>query len=143
MTRTIRSAAWLSCLLLLPLLPLLAGCGRKGPPLGRVSGTVTLNGQPLANALVTFQPQEKGGSPSTARTNDKGYYELMFSADTPGAMLGKHKVTVSTYRQEAQPNGIAKEVPETVSAKYTNQLTTPLVKEVGPGSNTIDLELKP
>ena len=137
MTRTIRFAA---CLPLLLVLPLLAGCGSKGPELGKVSGTVHLNKKPLANALVVFQP-EKGGSPSTARTDEEGYYELMFTADRAGAMLGKHKVTVSTYRQESQPNGTTKEFPETVPAQYTNQLKTPVVKEVSSGSNKIDIEL--
>lgn len=137
MTRTIRFAACLPCLLALPLL---AGCGSKGPELGEVSGTVNLNTRPLANALIVFQP-EKGGSPSTARTDEEGYYDLMFTADRAGAMLGKHKVTVSTYRQEPQPNGTTKELPETVPARYTNQLKTPLVKEVSSGSNKINIDL--
>ena len=35
-----------------------AGCGGdKLPPLGKVTGTITLDGEPLPNARVTFIPK--------------------------------------------------------------------------------------
>src|SRR5690606_23808547 len=41
---------------------LLAGCGgADGPELASVSGTVTLNGQPLPHAVVQFQPTSPQG----------------------------------------------------------------------------------
>ena len=74
------------------------GCGSgKFAP---VSGTVTMNGKPLAGALVIFSPIAKGGSidagpGSSGKTNDKGEYTLTSDMGRTGALVGKHRVSVS------------------------------------------------
>src|SRR5262245_39370809 len=78
-------------------LSLLAGCGGPYKNLGRVSGKVTLGGQPLADAAVTFSPTA-AGSPSTGRTNASGEYTLLYTRGVKGAEAGEHTVTISTYR---------------------------------------------
>ena len=63
-----------------------------------VSGTITLNGQPLKDATVTFTPQGGGNeSPaSSGRTDSSGNYSLtMISDNSTGALIGKHSVRVS------------------------------------------------
>jgi hypothetical protein len=74
------------------LLTLAAGCGdgRNSAP---VSGKVTVNGQPLADIIVNYQPVG-GGSGSTGLTDSAGQYTLSF-VDTSGsgALVGKHQVT--------------------------------------------------
>jgi hypothetical protein len=124
------------CLLLVGL-PL-AGCGPGGPPLGTVSGTVTLDGKALPDALVEFQPEGQG-SPSTGTTDQQGRYELLYAPGRPGAMLGKHRVTITTYRQESTDSGQAIEIPERVPPWYNDQTT--LVREVEAGEQTIDFPL--
>ena len=74
------------------------GCGSgKFAP---VSGTVTMNGKPLAGALVIFSPIAKEGSidagpGSSGKTNDKGEYTLTSDTGRTGALVGKHRVSVS------------------------------------------------
>jgi len=74
------------------------GCGSgKFAP---VSGTVTMNGQPLAGALVMFAPIAKEGSidagpGSSGKTNEKGEYTLTSDTGRTGAVVGKHRVSVS------------------------------------------------
>ena len=88
-----------------------AGCGDSGPPLVPVSGTVTLNGRPLANATVSFIPQEsnKFGRPAQGTTGPLGYYKAM-SRNRAGAVPGKYQVVVSqTAANEA--SAVTKEVP--------------------------------
>lgn len=133
----------ISCVLslaLLAVLPLLVGCG-GGPSLGKVTGTVTLKGKPLPNAKVIFHPEAKGTSPSSATTDENGHYDLMYPPDRHGALIGKHKITVSTYRMESSGDGAHKVTAEAVPAEYTSTATTTLVREVKAGSQTIDLEL--
>ena len=71
-----------------------SGCGGQGerPPLGRVSGAVTLGGRPLTDAEVTFAPES--GRPSAGRTDSSGSSELSSVMRTKGAKVGKHRVFI-------------------------------------------------
>ena len=87
---------------LLCLVSLFCGCGGGGD-VAPVSGRVTLGGQPLAGAVVTFQPMTSDdGSPvtttgSVGRTDSSGRFELrLIAPDKPGAAVGQHRVTIST-----------------------------------------------
>jgi predicted small lipoprotein YifL len=48
-----------SCLLAMGVV-FVAGCGQKGPLLVPVSGLVTLDGEPLASAIVAFEQHGRG-----------------------------------------------------------------------------------
>lgn len=135
------------------------GCGPDAK-LGEVTGKVTLDGQPVKGAVVTFTPVD-GGRASVGKTDDNGVYNLAFGAE-PGALVGTHKVTVqavtSTGGTTFDPN-IRSDSPEyekqamggsqadynnaksteTIPAKYNKETT--LEYEVKSGKNTIDIEM--
>ncbi|MBI3467624.1 MAG: carboxypeptidase regulatory-like domain-containing protein [Planctomycetes bacterium] len=70
---------------------LLSGCG--GDPLGRhaISGTVTLDGAPVENGTISFQPVDQGTTSSgTAFTG--GTYSL---SQENGLPVGKYLVTIN------------------------------------------------
>jgi hypothetical protein len=119
----------------------LSGCGPRYK-LGKVTGKVTLAGQPLPDALVMFSPVQ-GGSPSAGRTDASGEYTLVYTRDVNGAEPGEHTVTISTY-QEANPEGEppTPEKPEKVPLKYREGPDLPKVT-VQRGSNTFDFTLEP
>jgi len=122
------------------LLAAVAGCGGPYANLGRVSGKVTLAGQPLADAIVTFSPATSG-SPSTARTDSSGSYTLMFTRGVKGAEVGDHNVTISTHRDaDTDADPPTAEVPEKVPFKYRKP--GELKATVKKGSNTIDFPLE-
>lgn len=66
-------------------------------PVYSVTGTVTQNGTPLAGAVVTFVPVEKGHHAATGTTDDSGQYHLSTWAKDDGAEAGQYQVTVSKY----------------------------------------------
>jgi len=111
---------------LLLLIALAAGCGRSGPEMGRVTGRVTLDGQPLNSARLNFQP-DGNRSPSTGYTDSDGRYKLLFKRGVDGALVGMHTVEIQTNDKNAVP------------AKYND--ATELQREVKRGSNEIDFEL--
>jgi hypothetical protein len=79
-----------------PLL-VVVGCSR-GPSFAPVSGKVTREGKPLADASVGFQPNASmnPGSGSYGRTDADGHYELkVVTTDELGAVVGPHKVFVT------------------------------------------------
>lgn len=116
---------------------LVAGCG--GPAnVGTVSGVVTLDGQPLPDARVTFQPRQ--GAPSLGVTDASGRYELRYTRDRAGAVVGEHAVSISTFRAgrpDADPP--VERRPERVPPRYNRQ--TELNATVDRGANQIDFSL--
>src|SRR5262249_27200888 len=83
------------------------GCaGEKVVP---VSGLITLDGKPLANAYVTFQPIGRSGSPnpgpgSSGKTDAQGRYTLqVVGRPDKGAVVGTHRVQIVAYEGELPP----------------------------------------
>ncbi|MEO1498790.1 MAG: hypothetical protein AAFV43_16720 [Planctomycetota bacterium] len=78
-----------------------AGCGGEFQ-LASVSGVVTLDGEALANASLYFQPQRRGddplvGPPSIGVTDSEGRFTLTTADGDRGAVVGMHRVSVSTF----------------------------------------------
>ena len=81
------------------------GCEQKAK-ITKVSGTVTLDGKPLANASVSFQPNPPEGSASIAAgsigtTNEKGEYTLKYITGEEGCWVGTHRVRISLPQTQA------------------------------------------
>ena len=78
----------------------LLGCGGRDYALVDVSGTVTMDGQPLADASVIFTPVGDGVGPASASTTDaSGHYVLKtIDLDLTGAVPGVQRVTITTAR---------------------------------------------
>lgn len=90
-----------SAAVFLPVAVALCGCG-GGPKVVPVSGRVTMNGNPLPNAVVVFQPMasSRGTDPgpgSVGVTDADGRFTLYSQLDKsqPGAVVGKHRVRIS------------------------------------------------
>lgn len=114
------------------------GCGGPTYDTGLVSGTITLDGAPLASARIQFQPES--GSPSSGYTDSDGKYELKYTRDTMGAEPGMHEVSISTFVEGNPFSKIPTEtIPERVPTKYNKK--TELTAEVVKGKNTHDFAL--
>lgn len=89
------------------LLALAAGC--SGADVAPVTGRVTLDGKPLANATVLFQPIGQRRSPgmgSVGRTDADGQFVLrQINPDRPGAVLGEHRIKITTAPTEGSAEG--------------------------------------
>ncbi|HAH44436.1 hypothetical protein [Gimesia sp.] len=121
---------------------ILTGCAKSsGPDLAAVKGHVTLDGKPVPNARLEFSPSE--GRPSVGTTNAEGVYELQFSIEKAGAMVGPHKVKITTERATTGGEGGEPLVPgskELIPSAYNSN--SQLTAEVTPGENIIDFSLQ-
>lgn len=138
-----------SCALLLGLA---AGCGGSKPelpPLVPASGTVTLDGKPLANATVTFLPV--GGTRGRACsgfTGADGRYELMYDNENKGAAEGTFEVVCnkwvmpdgSDFPRDSQqsPLEVAREL---LPPRYSQEGMSELKATVPAGGGTFDFQL--
>jgi len=114
---------------------ILAGCGGKVPKnlpeLGVVTGVVELDGRPVPDAIVLFEPKGSG-TLASAGTDTSGKYQLMYRPDIVGAALGEHVVRISKRDGDAGP--------EILPKKFNDK--TELTAKVQPGENTIDFKLQ-
>lgn len=124
--------------LLLSTVLLTAGCGgTDGPDLGYVEGTVKMDGKPVPNAVLTFQPEN--ARPSYGRTNEEGWYELVYTDEKLGATVGTHQVRITTGEEGDEDSGVEGQ-KERIPAKYN--VNSELTREVEPADNVIDFDLE-
>ena len=123
----------------------LAGCGGSKYPTAPVSGTVRMNGKPLPDAALTFQPMG-GGMASVGATDKDGRYTLEFyDSGKPGAVVAKHRVVIRTHRRSntedtssdiSNPN-----LRDPIPQRYNDN--TELTMEVpAEGTDSADFDLK-
>jgi hypothetical protein len=121
------------------------GCG--GLKTAPVSGTVKMDGKPLPNASVTFQPLGEGnmnpGPGSYAKTNENGEYSLAVDPSTRGAVPGKHRVEISCLIDDGQDKpGEDRHTKQKDRVPPQYNIRSTLTFEVKPGPNTADWDLK-
>jgi hypothetical protein len=126
-------------LILATLLLAVAGCGKGDVQLSRVHGRVTLDGQPLARAAVILAPLGGAGGPAYAVTDDDGRYEVAYTHDRKGAVVGECIVRIKTGFQSIEDEEQRRVRRETVPERYNTQST--LVVNVQPGGGPYDFEL--
>jgi hypothetical protein len=107
-------------------LVLAAGCG-PSDPLGRraVSGTVTLDGAPLAEGTISFQPTEQG-STSSGGLVTQGKYSIPRDKGLPP---GKYRVVINAIKP-----GTGMTLPE--GKMPGEEVGTPPVELIPPEWNT-------
>lgn len=120
------------------------GCGRRPdlPPMAKVSGTVTLDGQPLPHGMVQFVPDASHGTEGptgVGRIDEKGRFTIT-TVGVKGAVVGHHKIRVKSeepFNEEAFSQGKTL-LPESYNHHDTSRLTA----EVKAGEkNQVDLKL--
>ena len=150
-------AALVSALLLALVIGPACGPTSSGPKTYPVSGTVTLKGQPVDGATVTFQAADGKGA-AVGTTDSSGNYALTAGPWGRGAAAGEYRVSVVKFKAAApeapagtgdnyvppDPNKPPPPPPENeLPAKYAdakNSGLTASVKESG--DNKFDLKLE-
>jgi len=132
---------WLGCWL--AVLPLLAGgCS---PPATTISGVVTLDAQPLANASLDLFPVAGDGQSAGAVTDDQGQFRAVVSPTrlavtvTAVEVIGQKKNTDPAFPDIEMVDVVRQVVP----LRYTQRHTTPLAVEPEAEKNTtVNFELR-
>ncbi len=101
-----------------------------------VTGTLTYQGNPLAEAIVAFTPVE-GGRPAMGETDSSGRFEL--TAYTPG----EHLVTVQKFAgHSASQDDMYAKMQSVIPVRYSDVQQSDLRASVEPrGTNHFELEL--
>jgi hypothetical protein len=147
------------------------GCGDYRSKLVPVEGVITLDGQPLERATVSFIPQKGKGPSASGLSGSDGSFRLTTYSTGDGALPGEYKIVVTQSEVESTevvgvgPNNpqamidamkkhndaITKKgkgataPPKAKKSKipdaYTKESTTPLKQQV-PAGGPVKLELR-
>jgi hypothetical protein len=118
--------AW-SCLVAMVL-----GCGQA---LGTVSGTVTVDGQPLAKGVISFVPADGNGAPITAEIKS-GSYAVQAVAGRKTVQISAPIVTGQRKEYNAADAPLVDITEESLPPKYNSE--SELTFDLNRGSQTKD-----
>jgi hypothetical protein len=124
-TRTLLAAS--AALLLLGLT---AGCG--GPPRAKVSGTVTLDGQPVESGTISFYPTANSG-PTAGGGIENGRYTLEASPGEMTVVISANKVVGKHKMFDTKDSPVVDKVAEVIPERYNK--TSELKVTLKPGVN--------
>lgn len=125
-----------SLLILLALVT--TGCGEAHD--ASVTGTVSLDGQPLTKGAVTFTPVQAGAM-AVANIQPDGSYSV-YTGDQAGLEAGEYRVTVAATEMPAATPEDPEPLPKLLTpARYSDPSTSGLTLKVTPGSNRFDISL--
>ena len=153
-----------STILLLAILAVcFAGCEKGGlGGLNTATGTITLDGEPLADASITLIPSTPGARSAGAMSDAKGKFEFQTLNAGDGVAPGEYQVTVTKFIMEnaytdeeakifsevggkshkqvfpdrPEPKGV-----NLLPARYANQATSGLTLTIGESNKDLKLEL--
>jgi len=135
----------------------IVGCSRE-VPLAPVSGIVKLNGKPINNVRVDFNPDPDNGTTgrgSTGNTDQDGKFTLTHDDGREGAIVGHHRIVLTDldifgtkfvgrgdYRADDKL-GQKVEVPKAsrFGKQYSELPKSPLKQEVKAGMGPVVLEI--
>ncbi len=114
------------------------GCGGSEFDIVPVSGKVTLNGEPLVGAQVRLQPTggaENPGPSSTGLTNDQGEYVMKTIDGETGAVVGHHRVSITSNPFREVPAGDSDVSPNEERVPKRYNLLSEVTLDVPEGGN--------
>jgi hypothetical protein len=134
------------------------GCGGDGPV--PIQGRVTLDGEPLPGATVTFMSTADSLRPATGYTDQAGVFHLTSFKKDDGAFRSEYRVLVTKIQSiepppdanSGEPDAVIKHYQSLKSQErksllpglYASYDTTPLRCKVPPDGNVVlELESNP
>jgi hypothetical protein len=113
----------------------LAGCGGGGPKIVPVSGTVTIDGQPLTYGHVQVIPT--GWRPASGRLDGNGRFTLTTTVANDGCAVGTHPVAILAG-ESLTPETMKWHAPQ----KYSDIQTSNLTVTISGPTDDLKIELR-
>ena len=137
------------------ILPFFAGCGPSVPDIFQASGTCTIDGKPLPNAIVKFIPIADGLNGShvaSGKTDEQGNFVLSLRSQ-PGVYGCYNKVIIQDIEAPAEARGMDEEssgnwrafkaslANRPIPKDFRNLASTPLSFEISSDSSDYKIEI--
>lgn len=151
--RLVRTCLWLAPLWLAGCQPQPDPSAADRPVLEPVTGVVTLDGKPLAGAVVTFLNQDEHGTLTVGETDENGAYRLKYLG-AEGTTAGPYRVAVSylmsadgeviglARRSTNSPTAEVNSATELLPPRYSDLGRSTMKAEVPLGGGSFSFELE-
>lgn len=117
---------------------MIAGCGPR--ELAPLTGNVTLDGQPLPTAIVTFFSVADGSS-GYGSVDDDGSY-VARTGSQPGLKPGEYRISVVAYQPEVITDRAREKAPKAITPpRYGDPETSGLSYTLPPSGGKFAIEL--
>lgn len=124
---------------------LLSGCSEGGPTRAEVSGTVKVNGQPVAEGAINFFPVDGALGPEAGAAIADGKFHI---SRAQGPVVGKNRVELRAFQKSGRkiqdptaPAGtLTDEVANIFPPEFNSNST--LVREVKTADNVFDFDIQ-
>jgi hypothetical protein len=127
------------------------GCGTPKPATAPIAGRVLVDGKPLAEAAVLFEPVA-GGVPARGSTRADGSFTLSTFGRDDGALVGRHRVAISkvtTGDVAVDEFGLEASLPKpgvepksVLPRRYADPATSGLEATVEAGGTAVEFSLE-
>ncbi|MHB8899695.1 MAG: hypothetical protein ACYC6Y_13185 [Thermoguttaceae bacterium] len=117
-----------------------AGCAPKGPETVEVTGTVTLDGQPVEGAIVGFRPTE--GTPGAGTTDASGKFTLKATPGPNGVTVIKSETVGEAPVVDENTTAVEVQTKNLLPVKYSAVEGSGLSFDVQPGMAPVTIDLK-
>jgi len=126
------------CLIALAFMVVAGGCGPSAPALVPLSGTLTVDGRPLARGMIQFEA-DSGGATAVATVTD-GHFTAT-TAGRRGIVPGRYTARLEA---RAEPTDETDTLPKSlVATKYADAATSGLTCEAVAGrDNSVEWNLE-
>lgn len=111
------------------------------PPLARVTGVVTLDGEPLPGGTVVFFSKHELGVNAVGRVGPDGSYDLWAHEAGRGASVGENEITIQPPPSNVSFPGGGRQFDILIPRKYARRETSGITEVVRAGVNTINIDL--
>jgi len=121
------------------LLVALSGCGHS--EFASLTGNVSLDGQPLPTAVITFISAD-GGTSGYANVEPSGRYVAKSGSDA-GLRPGTYRISVVAFRPEVITDRKVAKTPQPITpARYADAATSGFEYKLTESGGTYDIDLK-
>lgn len=134
----------------------LCGCGGERPV--KVSGKITIKGEPVEGIKVQFVPVSGSGRPASGSTGKDGQFQLTAVENNDGAFPGEYKVVlvyapaqevasgdstkdVMKQAMEQQAKDAKKKPKYVIPVEYSTAQKSPVTHKV-PGDGPLNIDIK-
>lgn len=125
----------------------ISGCGKSGPTMVKIKGTIEYKGEPLHSGMITFNPKNpKEGHVAQSEIAEDGTFVLSTFANGDGAVVGDYIISATSIVDGTEvlekDRGLGIGGKTVIPERYGDPKTSKLEQSIEVGDDKEDLVIE-